>query len=78
MKPIHLGPRQLGIFSVLFLFFLTGFPIVANEPAPTYEFQNGLWLNGQICESKTMYSVAGELSTKKPSRIDEQIDLAGA
>jgi imidazolonepropionase-like amidohydrolase len=39
---------------------------------------NGKWFDGQGFERKTMYSVDGRFSTRKPSRIDRTLDLNNA
>ena len=48
-----------------------------REQIKTYEFRNGKWFDGRGFREKTFYSVAGRLTTTKPSRIDEMIDLSG-
>jgi len=42
-----------------------------------YQFINGQWFDGQTFQPKTFYSVDGVLTKKKPSKIDETIDLSG-
>ena len=42
-----------------------------------YEFANGNWFDGQKFVRATFYSVAGKLSSKRPSRIDRVFDLSG-
>lgn len=42
-----------------------------------YRFDNGNWFTGKSFERRTFYSVDGLLTSKKPARIDETIDLAG-
>lgn len=41
----------------------------------TYALVNGLWFNGRAFERKTFYSVNGFLSSKKPDKVDAEIDL---
>lgn len=51
----------------------------AQVPTAThnYEFANGNWFDGQRFVQRTFYSVAGVLSSKRPSRIDRVFDLNG-
>lgn len=44
----------------------------------TYEFSNGLWLNKADFKAKTMYVVEGRLRKRRPSRVDEVVNLDGA
>jgi hypothetical protein len=39
------------------------------------EFTNGQWFDGQNFQRRTFYSVDGTLTSKKPLRVDEVIDL---
>ena len=39
------------------------------------EFTNGQWFDGQNFQHRTFYSVDGTLTSKKPLRVDEVIDL---
>src|SRR5688572_13969628 len=48
-----------------------------GDQRKTYEFRNGKWFDGRTFREKIFYSVAGKLTTKRPSRIDETIDLNG-
>jgi imidazolonepropionase-like amidohydrolase len=41
----------------------------------TFEFDNGQWFDGQKFQRRTVYSVDGVLGSKKPTRIDEVVDL---
>lgn len=56
---------------------LSGTRISSAEPATTIAFTNGYWFNGDSFSHKTAYSVAGQLTFARPSRIDESIDLHG-
>ena len=42
-----------------------------------YKFSGGQWFDGKKFARQTFYSVDGILTKKKPSKIDETIDLAG-
>lgn len=42
-----------------------------------YEFINGHWFDGQVFVARRFYSVGGNLTAKKPSRIDKTFDLTG-
>ena len=41
----------------------------------TVELTNGLWFDGERFADRTMYSVDGFFSTKRPARVDTVIDL---
>src|ERR1043166_2091893 len=43
----------------------------------TYEFRNGRWFNGETFKGTIFYSLNGRLTTKRPPRIDEVVDLGG-
>ena len=40
-----------------------------------YEFKNGRWFDGRSFKTTTFYSILGRLTTQRPSRIDQTIDL---
>ena len=42
-----------------------------------YEFKNGRWFDGRGFKKRDFYASDGRLTTKKPRRIDETIDLDG-
>ncbi len=42
-----------------------------------YEFANGQWFDSQKFVTKKFYSAGGTLTSKRPSRVDSVIDLAG-
>ena len=42
-----------------------------------YEFANGNWFDGQKFVRRTFYSIAGRLTSKRPSRVDRVFDLSG-
>ena len=46
-----------------------------NAEAQVYEFKNGRWFDGRSFRKTTFYSVLGRLTTQRPSRINETIDL---
>lgn len=43
--------------------------------AKNYQFINGNWFNGKVFEPRTLYSVNGVFASRKPSKIDEIVDL---
>jgi hypothetical protein len=43
----------------------------------TYEFINGQWFDGQNFRSRKFYSVNDVLTSRKPVRVDEVVDLSG-
>ena len=51
----------------------------AQPPAAThnYEFANGNWFDGKTFVRRTVYSVAGRLTSKRPARVDRVFDLSG-
>ena len=66
---------------VIAFFFLKSGELIAqtNQPLPNliYEFSNGRWFDGQRFVRRKFYSVGGSLTSKKPARVDETIDLRG-
>jgi imidazolonepropionase-like amidohydrolase len=40
--------------------------------------RNGRWFNGRSFELRTLYSVDGRFTQKRPARVDRVLDLAGA
>lgn len=68
------------VFLVLGLIFISAFDFSAHAQtaAPkneTYKFINGRWFDGKNFKRRTFYSAGGFLTDKKPSKIDETIDL---
>lgn len=66
------------IAATLFLILaaaLPGFSQTAVSNAKIYEFKNGQWFDGKNFKRQTMYSVEGFFTKKKPSKIDETVDL---
>ena len=64
----------LGIFPIL-----SGSRIDFQLSAPkNTEFVNGKWFNGKSFDAKTVFSVNGTFTLKKPARIDTTIDLSGS
>jgi imidazolonepropionase-like amidohydrolase len=49
-------------------------PIVLNR---TYEFANGNWFDGKGFRRKVFYSINGFFSEKRPTKVDETLDLKG-
>ena len=47
-----------------------------NSPSrKTYQFSNGQWFDGKTFKRQTFYSANGVLTKRKPSKIDETVDL---
>ena len=67
------------LFSILIspLSALTGVGALQIRQPKTYEFKNGKWFDGRGFKEKTFYSIAGRLTAKRPTGIDETIDLSG-
>src|SRR5262245_55468833 len=49
----------------------------AAQSAKTIAFTNGAWFTGSSFESKTGYYVRGIVTFRRPSHLDETIDLRG-
>ena len=46
--------------------------------APTLEWRNGRWFDGQRFTERTVWSERGHLTDRRPSAVESVIDLAGA
>ena len=67
------------INSILFTIFITlilGFSAAAQQTPKNYEFTNGNWFDGKTFKRKKFYAANGFFTAKRPSKIDETIDLA--
>lgn len=65
-----------GLAIVLNLFCGSRLNAQTNLPIQkNYEFSNGNWFNGKSFKRQTFYSASGILTSRKPSRIDERVDL---
>ena len=62
---------------VLLLFALCRAQLPAQTAAHNYEFANGNWFDGQKFVPRTFYSVGGNLTNKRPARIDRVFDFSG-
>ncbi|MGP1353733.1 MAG: amidohydrolase family protein [Parasphingopyxis sp.] len=49
----------------------------AAEPAPTFQFTNGRWFDGDAFVTRTVYADRGRLTSATPDRVDTVIDLQG-
>jgi hypothetical protein len=69
-----------GLKNLMCVFALL-IPVLAQSPASlqprNLAFSNGSWFDGRAFRRSTIYSVRGTLSFRRPSVIDETIDLAG-
>ncbi|MBC7796633.1 MAG: hypothetical protein H7Z37_07160, partial [Pyrinomonadaceae bacterium] len=68
------------IFGVLFVglnvLSLQSLNAQTNVSSKTnYQFDNGNWFDGNGFKRQTFYSVNGFLTRRKPSKIDETVDL---
>ena len=75
--------RLLSARILLTLLTLTALGALSHvEPQaqspPTFALLNGQWFNGRSFEPRTVYSVNGRFTSKKPVRVDRTFDLAGA
>lgn len=52
-------------------------PLGAQPVPKTYELRGGDWWTGTGFEPRTMYSVAGLFSDRRPARVDSVVDLTG-
>jgi hypothetical protein len=69
----------IAIYGLLagFLLAYAMSPIEASQVnSKTYQFINGRWFNGRGFKPATFYAVNGALTSRRPSRIDESVDLA--
>ena len=68
-----------AVWLALFFSFSIG-PLTSaptqSDRLPSYQFVNGRWFNGHDFERRVFYSVDGLLTTRKPSAIDEILDLS--
>ena len=62
------------IAAAVILMFLTTFSAFA-QTKKVYEFTNGRWFDGKDFKKRKMYSADGFFTNKKPSKIDETVDL---
>ncbi len=53
-------------------------PIPLADSAPAYAVTGAKWFTGDGFETKTGYSVRGRFTFRKPAKIDETLDMAGA
>lgn len=74
----------LNLVVFAFIIFVFGNLVIVaqseNNPATqkNYKFVNGKWFNGKTFKKKIFYSTKGVFSNKKPSQVDETIDLKNA
>jgi imidazolonepropionase-like amidohydrolase len=66
--------NYLCLISILLLVSLFSLSVFAQKTS-VYQFVNGNWYDGKSFKKRTFYSVNGILASKKPSKIDETIDL---
>ena len=67
--------KKLLVLAVLVATFSA--QLLAQAAGHNYEFANGNWFDGQKFVSRTFYSVAGVLTSKRPVRIDRVFDFSG-
>lgn len=67
--------NNLRLISVLLFILLLNALAFTQSNSKTYQFTNGNWYDGKGFKKREFYSVNGFLTSKKPSRIDEVIDL---
>lgn len=72
------------ICMLLYIAILVTLPALGElseiNPQPTpqnFALINGQWFNGKSFEARTVYSVNGQFTNKKPARVDRALDLAG-
>lgn len=49
----------------------------SSDPPPNTALLNGTWFNGHSFEPRTVYSVNGRFTGRRPARLDRTVDLAG-
>ena len=66
-------------FILLTILMLGGIYPAKSQPQAlrNYAFINGRWFDGKSFEPRTLYSVDGRFTTRKPARVDRTLDLAG-
>ncbi len=62
------------ILSVISLWLIFGFSATAQSPK-NYEFKNGNWFDGTGFKRKIFYAANGVFVGKRPTKIDETVDL---
>jgi len=75
---MKLFTRKLLFGLALALNLFCGLIINAQTNPPiqkTYEFSNGNWFDGKSFKRQTFYSAGGILTRRKPSKIEETVDL---
>ncbi|HQU86159.1 MAG TPA: hypothetical protein PKY59_23730 [Pyrinomonadaceae bacterium] len=77
MKALKNLNCYLLLSSIVFLLNFVGSAKVCGQQNQTkiYQFVNGNWFDGKTFKRQTFYSVKGVLAKRKPSKIDETIDL---
>lgn len=69
-----------SLFVILAILMATSAPCQprsASAAPPNTALVNGHWFNGYSFEPRTVYSVDGRFTSKKPERIDRTLDLTG-
>ena len=69
--------RLHAVAAVLAISLVVHESSAAGPPGPVYAFVNGRWWNGTQFVNRPMYTTEGSLSSQRPGRIDESIDLGG-
>lgn len=69
--------RPMPLAVLVLLLAATGLIAQVAAPIKSYQFDNGNWFDGKGFKKRTFYSVGGVLSTRKPARVDEVVDLKG-
>lgn len=67
--------RRLAAIRVALV--LLGLLLGAHAHATTVAWTNGRWFDGEFFAARTMYSVDGVLTRRRPASIDSTVDLAG-
>jgi imidazolonepropionase-like amidohydrolase len=67
--------RKSTQFFVFLLLLFIIVPFGFAQTPKTYQFTNGNWYDGKSFKKRTIYAVNGILTSKKPTKIDETVDL---
>lgn len=67
---------SVGLFVLSSLVAPPRAQVLPNKP-PTFAFVNGQWFNGKGFSARTVYSIAGTFTFRRPTRVDRTLDLAG-
>jgi imidazolonepropionase-like amidohydrolase len=68
---------QIMILAGLAVTGVFGQASLQSQRPPSIALIHGQWFNGKSFEARTVYSVNGRFTSKKPAHLDRTVDLAG-